>query len=269
MPYLMAVFPGASHGIGLREEYTGFSCPPLGTCQVTSEKWVDAAFDSPSPRPTILSAERLGGDNVILCDPSVEFSRPSRIRAFFSRRTRHSQTSSASSRVNLFARHGGAILILTSSSPSCRSSLITQMFSSRSCSTVRTRSSTGSYGLRYWLWVVCATGGRCRGSPRSPSACSIVLAEEAGQSVESGLPSRNSKNVSWSQLRRSTLSRVGMKWRLSPGRHGRAGWVALRFGLFRVHERFLKMRLSDLALRPRRFHGPIGVSRRPKARVPS
>jgi len=167
------------------------------------------------------SAALGGGDIVTLRDPLLEFFWPSGTRAFFSRRTRHSQTWSASSRVNLFVTHGGAIPRLISSSPSCRSSLITRMCSSLSCSTVRTRSSTGPYGLPCSLWATRETSGKCKDYRSTLSGCSNALAGEVNRSVESGRPSRNSKDVSSSRLRRSTRSRVVMKWRLNPGRPGR------------------------------------------------
>ena len=221
---------------------------------------VQRARSAASPSCSPLTRRPLGsGDNVTLCGRLVEFSRPSETRAFSSSRTRHSQTWSASSRVNLFVPHGGAILRLTSSSPSCRSSLITRMCSSRSCSTVRTRSSTGPYGPRHSLWVARASSGRCRGSRSTPSVFSNVLPEEVSQSVPSGRPSRNSKGVSSSRRRRSTRSWVVTKWRWSPGGHGRGEWVARPFILFRVPERPLRTRLSDLALPSRHSHGRPGA----------
>jgi hypothetical protein len=137
------------------------------------------------------------------------------------------------------------------------------MCSTRSCFAVRTRSSTGPYGLRYSLWEARASGGKCRGSRSTPSACSNVLAEEVGRSVESGCLSRNSKDVSSSQLRRFTRSRVVTKWRLNPGWHGRGGWVAPLFGLLRAPEERLKPRLSGSGLLSTHFHG------RPEAQPPN
>jgi len=61
-----------------------------------------------------------------------------------------------------------------------------------------------------------------------------------GQSVESGRLLRNSKDVSWSRLRRSPRSRVVTKWCWSPGRHGRGGWIAPLSTLFRVPRKALE-----------------------------